>query len=105
MIAVTLDEWKKKLEFPTGETVILHNPKVKLKSSLIPHEHQLFSVIINKILSSCHLLLQLQHGSIQYTHIKELFMCLCEDTHSRSTGKLIMIKMMMPILLLLLLIK
>lgn len=36
MIAVTLDEWKKKLEFPTGETVILHNPKVKLKSALIP---------------------------------------------------------------------
>lgn len=28
MIAVTLDEWKSKLEFPTGETVILHNPKV-----------------------------------------------------------------------------
>lgn len=29
MIAVTLDEWKRKLDFPTGETVILHNPKVK----------------------------------------------------------------------------
>lgn len=29
MLAVTLDEWKRKLEFPTGETVILHNPKVK----------------------------------------------------------------------------
>lgn len=29
MIAVTLGEWKRKLEFPTGETVILHNPKVK----------------------------------------------------------------------------
>ncbi len=29
MIAVTLDEWKRKLEFPSGETVILHNPKVK----------------------------------------------------------------------------
>lgn len=29
MIAVTLDEWKTKLVFPTGETVILHNPKVK----------------------------------------------------------------------------
>ncbi|XP_041642581.1 phospholipase DDHD2 [Cheilinus undulatus] len=28
MIAVTLDEWKRKLEFPTGETVILHNPKL-----------------------------------------------------------------------------
>ena len=28
MIAVTLDEWNRKLEFPTGETVILHNPKV-----------------------------------------------------------------------------
>ncbi|KAM7416580.1 hypothetical protein PAMA_018572 [Pampus argenteus] len=28
MIAVTLDEWKSKLEFPTGETVILHNPKL-----------------------------------------------------------------------------
>lgn len=28
MIAVTLDEWKRKLDFPTGETVILHNPKV-----------------------------------------------------------------------------
>lgn len=26
--AVTSDEWKKKLDFPTGETVILHNPKV-----------------------------------------------------------------------------
>uniref|UniRef100_A0A671Q9S4 Phospholipid phosphatase 5-like n=1 Tax=Sinocyclocheilus anshuiensis TaxID=1608454 RepID=A0A671Q9S4_9TELE len=28
MIAVTLDEWKQNLELPTGETVILHNPKV-----------------------------------------------------------------------------
>lgn len=28
MIAVTLDEWKRKLDFPTGETVILHNPKL-----------------------------------------------------------------------------
>ncbi|XP_073322072.1 triacylglycerol hydrolase DDHD2-like [Pagrus major] len=28
MIAVTLDEWKRKVEFPTGETVILHNPKL-----------------------------------------------------------------------------
>ncbi|KAM3611382.1 uncharacterized protein V6R79_017502 [Siganus canaliculatus] len=28
MAAVTLDEWKTKLEFPTGETVILHNPKL-----------------------------------------------------------------------------
>ncbi|XP_038558653.1 phospholipase DDHD2 isoform X2 [Micropterus salmoides] len=28
MIAMTLDEWKRKLEFPTGETVILHNPKL-----------------------------------------------------------------------------
>lgn len=32
MIAVTLDEWKTKLEFPTGETVILHNPKVNIHS-------------------------------------------------------------------------
>ncbi|KAM8866485.1 triacylglycerol hydrolase DDHD2 [Synchiropus picturatus] len=28
MNAVTKDEWKKKLEFPTGETIILHNPKL-----------------------------------------------------------------------------
>ncbi|KAM9810822.1 triacylglycerol hydrolase DDHD2 [Neosynchiropus ocellatus] len=28
MKAVTKDEWKKKLEFPTGETIILHNPKL-----------------------------------------------------------------------------
>ncbi|XP_060927131.1 phospholipase DDHD2 isoform X2 [Limanda limanda] len=28
MIAVTLDEWKTKLDFPTGESVILHNPKL-----------------------------------------------------------------------------
>ncbi|XP_028851871.1 phospholipase DDHD2-like isoform X2 [Denticeps clupeoides] len=27
MIAVTLGEWKRTLDFPTGETVILHNPK------------------------------------------------------------------------------
>nr|XP_057926894.1 phospholipase DDHD2 isoform X5 [Doryrhamphus excisus] len=27
-IAVTSDEWKTKLDFPTGETVILHNPKL-----------------------------------------------------------------------------
>lgn len=26
--AITKDEWKTKLEFPTGETVILHNPKL-----------------------------------------------------------------------------
>ncbi|KAF3850887.1 hypothetical protein F7725_012659 [Dissostichus mawsoni] len=29
MVAVTLNEWKTKLEFPSGETVILHNPKVR----------------------------------------------------------------------------
>ncbi|KAM6945136.1 triacylglycerol hydrolase DDHD2 isoform 2-T4 [Lycodopsis pacificus] len=28
MIAVTLDEWKSKVEFPNGESVILHNPKL-----------------------------------------------------------------------------
>ncbi|TNM89543.1 hypothetical protein fugu_003777 [Takifugu bimaculatus] len=28
MIAVTLGEWKRKLDFPTGETFILHNPKL-----------------------------------------------------------------------------
>lgn len=37
MIAVTLDEWKKKLEFPAGETVILHNPKVKLEAAFKPY--------------------------------------------------------------------
>lgn len=36
MIAVTLDEWKRKLDFPTGETVILHNPKVKSADEHIP---------------------------------------------------------------------
>ncbi|KAI4875244.1 hypothetical protein NFI96_010712 [Prochilodus magdalenae] len=28
MIAVTLGEWKRNLELPTGETVIIHNPKL-----------------------------------------------------------------------------
>ncbi|KAK9522699.1 hypothetical protein VZT92_019147 [Zoarces viviparus] len=28
MIAVTLDEWKRKVEFPNGDSVILHNPKL-----------------------------------------------------------------------------
>nr|XP_042696307.1 phospholipase DDHD2 isoform X4 [Chrysemys picta bellii] len=28
MIAITLDEWKKKLESPTREIIILHNPKL-----------------------------------------------------------------------------
>lgn len=28
MIAVTLGEWKKKLESPNREVIILHNPKV-----------------------------------------------------------------------------
>lgn len=37
MIAVTLDEWKRKLEFPTGETVILHNPKVKPDNKVTLH--------------------------------------------------------------------
>lgn len=35
--ALTKDEWKKKLEFPTGETVILHNPK------LIMHYQPIFA--------------------------------------------------------------
>lgn len=29
MVAVTLDEWKKKLESPSREIIILHNPKVR----------------------------------------------------------------------------
>lgn len=29
MMAVKLNDWKKKkIEFPTGETVVLHSPKV-----------------------------------------------------------------------------
>ncbi|XP_076875951.1 triacylglycerol hydrolase DDHD2 [Brachyhypopomus gauderio] len=28
MISVTLDEWKRHLELPTGESIILHNPKL-----------------------------------------------------------------------------
>lgn len=35
--AITKDEWKTKLEFPTGETVILHNPK------LIMHYQPIFA--------------------------------------------------------------
>ncbi|XP_043106501.1 phospholipase DDHD2 [Puntigrus tetrazona] len=31
MIAMTLDEWKTNLEIPTGETVILHNPKLMMQ--------------------------------------------------------------------------
>lgn len=34
MIAVTLDEWKKKLESPSREIIILHNPKVRRVISL-----------------------------------------------------------------------
>lgn len=34
MIAVTLNEWKTNLELPTGETVILHNPKVLPKKTI-----------------------------------------------------------------------
>uniref|UniRef100_G1KIW1 SEC23-DDH2 WWE domain-containing protein n=1 Tax=Anolis carolinensis TaxID=28377 RepID=G1KIW1_ANOCA len=34
MICVTLDEWKKKLESPTREVIILHNPKL-----LMVHYH------------------------------------------------------------------
>ncbi|XP_068422540.1 phospholipase DDHD2 isoform X2 [Clinocottus analis] len=30
-IAMTLDKWKSKLEFPNGETVILHNPKLVMQ--------------------------------------------------------------------------
>lgn len=48
MLAVTLDEWKKKLESPNREIIILHNPKVKqikpffhvgLKVNCIPKEN------------------------------------------------------------------
>lgn len=35
MIAVTLNEWKTNLELPTGETVILHNPKVLSKNQFL----------------------------------------------------------------------
>uniref|UniRef100_A0A8C1BRW1 DDHD domain containing 2 n=1 Tax=Cyprinus carpio carpio TaxID=630221 RepID=A0A8C1BRW1_CYPCA len=31
MIAMTLEEWKTNLELPTGETVILHNPKLMIQ--------------------------------------------------------------------------
>lgn len=31
MISVSLNEWKRNLTLPTGETVILHNPKVYLQ--------------------------------------------------------------------------
>ncbi|XP_067087208.1 phospholipase DDHD2-like isoform X1 [Osmerus mordax] len=40
MIAVTLDEWKRKLEFPTGETVILHNPKLIMQYQPIALQEQ-----------------------------------------------------------------
>ena len=35
MLAVTLDEWKKKLESPNREIIILHNPKVKQIKALL----------------------------------------------------------------------
>ncbi|XP_034397068.1 phospholipase DDHD2 isoform X2 [Cyclopterus lumpus] len=35
MIAVTLDEWKTKLELPNGETIILHNPKLIMQYQCI----------------------------------------------------------------------
>lgn len=34
MLAVTQDEWKKKLESPNREIIVLHNPKVKQIKSL-----------------------------------------------------------------------
>jgi len=34
MTAVTLDEWKKKLESPNREIIILHNPKVRRAGDL-----------------------------------------------------------------------
>lgn len=37
MIAVTLDEWKKKLESPNREVIILHNPKVS-RASVVTSE-------------------------------------------------------------------
>lgn len=32
MISVTLNEWKRNVELPTGDRVILHNPKVFFQS-------------------------------------------------------------------------
>lgn len=45
MIAVTLGEWKRKLEFPTGETVILHNPKVKCACALPVYQAEQLSSV------------------------------------------------------------
>ncbi|CAB1315217.1 unnamed protein product [Coregonus sp. 'balchen'] len=36
MMAVTLNDWKRKLEFPTGETVVLHSPKLMTQQQTIP---------------------------------------------------------------------
>ncbi|XP_041880834.1 phospholipase DDHD2 isoform X1 [Corvus kubaryi] len=43
MIAVTLDEWKKKLESPNREVIILHNPKALLVPKLMVHYHPVAS--------------------------------------------------------------
>ncbi|XP_048846278.1 phospholipase DDHD2 isoform X3 [Brienomyrus brachyistius] len=40
MIAVTLDEWKRKLDFPTGEMVILHNPKLIMQYQPITQQDE-----------------------------------------------------------------
>ncbi|XP_013987908.2 phospholipase DDHD2 isoform X1 [Salmo salar] len=36
MISVTLNDWTRKLEFPTGETVVLHSPKLMTQQQTIP---------------------------------------------------------------------
>uniref|UniRef100_A0A673WD39 DDHD domain containing 2 n=1 Tax=Salmo trutta TaxID=8032 RepID=A0A673WD39_SALTR len=39
MISVTLNDWTRKLEFPTGETVVLHSPKLMTQQQTIPSKY------------------------------------------------------------------
>uniref|UniRef100_A0A3B3R218 DDHD domain containing 2 n=1 Tax=Paramormyrops kingsleyae TaxID=1676925 RepID=A0A3B3R218_9TELE len=39
-ISVTLDKWKRKLDFPTGEMVILHNPKLIMQYQPITQQDE-----------------------------------------------------------------
>lgn len=57
MIAVTLGEWKTTLDLPTGEIVILHNPKVFTLSTQALSVPLFITCIVWKVTHQLHHLL------------------------------------------------
>jgi hypothetical protein len=94
MLAVTLDEWKKKIESPNREIIVLHNPKVRRRfrskvsvllrkpnGSFVLTPHRMTFGIVYVGLSVIKVINVCSHYLLQLAYVRIFFymcmMCIC----------------------------